>query len=111
MKHIKIILGLIFLFQFVKVNANNEKKLKWQFPITRTHAGMLLGNSVQGLMVWGVDTLNISIGHAGFWDHRGGNNFIERINFNKFKDLVETGNEMALRKAFRNPEINGVNFR
>lgn len=25
----------------------------WQFPLTRPHTGVLLGNGVRGLMVWG----------------------------------------------------------
>ena len=49
-----------------------KKTLHWSFPLTRTHTGVLLGNGVQGLMVWGAKTLNITVGRAGFWDHRSG---------------------------------------
>src|SRR6476469_3944200 len=107
----KFFLFLLLSFWSIRTIAFESKKLIWQFPITRTHAGMLLGNSIQGLMIWGTDTLNITVGHAGFWDHTGGNNFTERINFVQFKDLVAANNEIGLRKAFKNPEINGVNVR
>ena len=48
--------------------AKEERTLDWQFPLKRTHTGMLLGNGVQGLMIWGYENkLNITIGRAGFW--------------------------------------------
>ncbi len=46
--------------------------LSWDFPLPRTHTGILLGNGTQGLMVWGESTLNVTTGRAGFWDHRRG---------------------------------------
>ncbi len=76
--------------------------LTWFFPINRTHAGMLLGNGVQGLMVWGDSTLNITVGRAGFWDHRGGNDFASRASFDTVKKLVALKDEGTLRKLFSN---------
>ena len=40
--------------------------LNWQFPLPRTHTGALLGNGVMGLMVWGDESLHITVGRAGF---------------------------------------------
>ena len=49
--------------------------LFWNFPLPRTHTGIPLANGTQGLLVWGDDKLHVTIGRAGFWDHRGGNDF------------------------------------
>ncbi len=51
--------------------AARTDSLTWQFPLPRTHTGMLIGNGTQGLMIWGKDNrLHITIGHEGFWDRR-----------------------------------------
>lgn len=80
------------------------KVLVWQFPLTRPHTGILLGNGTQGLMVWGGGgQLNITIGRAGFWDHRGGNEFSARTTYREVKKLLEAKDEAGLRKVFEVP--------
>jgi len=82
-----------------------NKALTWNFPLNRTHTGMLLGNGTQGLMIWGKDNqLNITIGRAGFWDHRGGNEFSARTTYQDVKKLLEAKDEAGLRKAFEVPK-------
>jgi alpha-L-fucosidase 2 len=81
------------------------KTLEWKFPMKRTHTGILIGNGIQGIMVWGYDNqLNITLGRAGFWDHRGGNEFASRTTFKEVKKLLYAGNEEGLRQAFAVPE-------
>jgi len=81
------------------------KSMEWDFPLKRTHTGMLIGNGIQGIMIWGYDNqLNITLGRAGFWDHRGGNEFASRTTFQQVKRLLYAGDEEGLRKAFANPE-------
>lgn len=83
----------------------DNKTLTWNFPLNRTHTGILLGNGTQGLMIWGKDnTLNITIGRAGFWDHRGGNEFSARTTYQEVKKLLEASDEAGLRKAFEVPK-------
>ncbi len=78
--------------------------LEWDFPIARPHAGALLGNGKLGLMIWGKrNRLNITIGRPGFWDHRGGNDFTLRTNYQDVKKLLESKDEAGLRKAFETP--------
>ncbi|HLP38195.1 glycosyl hydrolase family 95 catalytic domain-containing protein [Lacibacter sp.] len=100
----KQLIHFCFLFLPYVVTA---QMLSWNFPVNRTHAGILLGNGVQGLMVWGDSTLNITIGRAGFWDHRGGNDFAARANFDTVKSLVSQNNETALRNLFTYVPPNG----
>jgi len=72
----------------------------WHFPLPRVHTGILLGNGTQGLMVWGGESLNITVGRAGFWDHRNGTEFTTRVNFSGLRKLLEAGDEQGVRAAF-----------
>ena len=82
--------------------------LTWHFPILRPHAGVLLGNGTQGLMIWGEgNTLKITIGRAGFWDHRGGNEFSTRTTFQDVKRMLLAGDEKGITAAFAVPEKEG----
>lgn len=73
----------------------------WSFPLPRTHTGIVLGNGTQGLMVWGGGSrLNITVGRAGFWDHRFGNAFSSRTTFRQVRRLLEAGDEAGIRAAF-----------
>jgi alpha-L-fucosidase 2 len=77
--------------------------LTWHFPLPRTHTGILQGNGVQGLMIWGTETLNITVARAGFWDRRGGNPFETRATFSDVRRLLEANNEAGIRELFAGP--------
>lgn len=94
-----------FIFLLGAYFVAEAQTLNWQFPINRTHAGILLGNGTQGLMIWGDSTLNITFASAGFWDRRGGNDFAIKTNYNKVKALIQKGEEDTLRKIFALPII------
>ena len=73
-----------------------RRHLEWSFPLPRTHTGPVLANGVQGLMVWGTDRLRITVGRAGFWDHRGGTVFDAGSTFSALRPLVEAGDEAGI---------------
>jgi alpha-L-fucosidase 2 len=106
--HVFLILILFFSVQCrektrveKKIQLQQHNLMQWEFPLPRTHTGALIGNGVQGLMIWGKDNqLNITIGRAGFWDRRGGNEFIQKTSYQQVKDLLYSGNEQGLRDAF-----------
>ncbi|GAI98504.1 unnamed protein product, partial [marine sediment metagenome] len=80
----------------------------WDFPLERTHCGMLLGNATIGAMVWGGGhILKLSIGRADFWDHRGGLEFDESITYENIKSLLYEKDEQGLRKLFYRPVAQG----
>jgi alpha-L-fucosidase 2 len=80
--------------------------LAWQFPLPRTHTGALLGNGTQGLMVWGGERqLNITLGRAGFWDRRGGKEFLTSTTYREVRDLLRAGDNEGLRRVFNMEEI------
>ncbi len=94
----------LILLPFLVV-AQPAQPLVWHFPITRPHTGILLGNGTQGLMVWGEGrTLNITIARAGFWDHRGGNEFTAKTTYQDVKRLLQAGDYKGIRQAFAIPK-------
>ncbi len=100
---------LILVFSCLAITTTaqtwDNKVITWNFPLNRTHTGILLGNGTQGLMIWGKENqLNITIGRAGFWDHRGGNEFSARTTYKEVKKLLEASDEAGLRKAFEVPK-------
>jgi alpha-L-fucosidase 2 len=74
--------------------------LTWQFPLPRTHSGVLVGNGVQGLMVWGDEALHLTLGRAGFWDHRGGNQFASRTTYREVSELLAAQDVAGLHRVF-----------
>lgn len=101
----KKIFFLAMSFLLIEQLHAQQTTLTWQFPIKRTHAGALIGNGTQGLMIWGEgNTLKITIGRAGFWDHRGGNDFSARTTFREVKKMLEAKDEQAIRSTFAVPQ-------
>ena len=73
----------------------------WDFPLPRTHTGILQGNGTMGAMIWGEGgTLRITIGRADFWDHRGGMPWTEKMSYADIRACLEAGDEEGLRKLF-----------
>lgn len=84
-----------------ELQLQKENFLLWHFPLNRTHTGALIGNGVQGLMIWGADNqLNVTIGRAGFWDRRGGKDFLKNTTYKQVRKHLYSNNEKALREAF-----------
>lgn len=81
----------------------------WNFPLPRTHTGMLQGNGTMGAMIWGEGgVLRITIGRADFWDHRGGMVWNEKMSFATIRESLDRGDEDALWRIFsRNPHGEG----
>lgn len=110
MKHSIIIIITCLIFGFAcepkseleqELQLQKQNLLLWHFPLPRTHTGALIGNGVQGLMVWGVDNqLNVTIGRAGFWDRRGGKDFLKNTTYKEVENYLYSNNEEGLRKAF-----------
>ena len=73
----------------------------WHFPLPRTHTGMLQGNGVMGTMIWGGGgVLNVTIGRADFWDHRGGMEWTETMSFQRIRKCLDAGDSERLAALF-----------
>jgi hypothetical protein len=79
------------------------QRLQWRFPIRRPHAGVPLADGRTGLLVWGETDVRITIGRAGFWDHRGGTAFASATDFATLRALLEAGDQAAIQDIFGKP--------
>ncbi|MDA0335888.1 MAG: hypothetical protein O2782_12035 [bacterium] len=74
---------------------------EWEFPLPRTHTGMLQGNGRLGLMIWGQGSvLCLTLGRADLWDHRGGLPWTEKQSYANIRACLESGDESRLRALF-----------
>ncbi len=81
-----------------------DKTLHWSFPLPRTHTGMLMGNGVLGVMVWGEgNVLRITVNRGDFWDHRGGKEWTDQMSFDNIRDRLERNDRDGLLEAFKIP--------
>jgi len=44
----------------------------FEFPLARPHCGVPLANGDFGVLVWGEETLCVTVNESGLWDHRAG---------------------------------------
>ncbi|MEI6072250.1 MAG: glycoside hydrolase family 95-like protein [Verrucomicrobiae bacterium] len=87
--------------------------LSWRFPLPEPGCGINLGNGTLGLMVWGGDSLIVTIGRNGFWDRRNAVDFLANIHFHELRELLEArdqegqqtklGKMQAGQQAYRKP--------
>lgn len=73
----------------------------YPYPMPHVHCGTTLGNSLLGLSVWGEkNRLNITVGVASLWDHRGGVHWSERQNFRAIRHALEQRDLEAIHRIF-----------
>lgn len=78
----------------------NPAPLVWQFPLKRPHAGVALGNGIQGLLIWGEETLRLTVARAGFWDRRNGQDIPSGTTFAGVRKALEAGDALGLAALF-----------
>ncbi len=77
----------------------------WNFPLPRTHTGILQGNGAMGVMIWGEENvLRVTVNRADFWDHRGGKPWVEGMSYARIRHLLQAGDEAGLRALFERSE-------
>ena len=78
-----------------------NRTYEWDFPLPRTHTGMLQGNGTFGVMIWGEGSLlTLTLGRADFWDRRGGLEWSPQQTYSTIRSLLEEGDEPGLKKLF-----------
>ncbi len=88
---------------------------RFDFPMPRTHTGVVLGNARFGAMVWGEDNiLRITLGRADLWDHRGGLQWTKNQAYSTIRDCLERNDKEGIDRLFavgldpdkpRNPSV------
>ena len=72
-----------------------------EFPLPEQQQGAMLGNGLLGAHLWGSGrTLNMSIGCASLWDHRGGLPWTPDQNFKFIRESVEKGDIDRIKEVF-----------
>ena len=79
-----------------------------EFPLPEQQQGAMLGNGLLGAQLWGEDNLlNMSIGCAALWDHRGGLEWTPEQNFEFIKKSVAAGDLESIKKVFASKTVAG----
>jgi len=79
----------------------SDQTYQWQFPLPRTHTGMLQGNGLLGAMIWGEGSvLRVTIGRADYWDRRGGSEWTAEMSYANILKHLAAGDEAALGEIF-----------
>ena len=77
-----------------------QQKLKLNFPLERPHCGVPLSNGNLGSLVWGYNTLNITVNQNDLWDHRIGelidprDSYEKLVNFCKINGCIHELNDL-----------------
>lgn len=77
------------------------KTYNWDFPLPRTHTGILQGNGRFGVMIWGEkNILRLTLGRSDIWDHRGGSTWTAEMSYKTILDCLKSGDEARLNQFF-----------
>ncbi|MBR2433892.1 MAG: hypothetical protein IKB22_00325 [Lentisphaeria bacterium] len=78
-----------------------KEEICFTFPLERPHCGVPLANGNFGALIWGRETLNLTIGQNDLWDHRIGELVDERDSYDRFTAYAkEYGYDSGLDKLF-----------
>ncbi|MBO4511671.1 MAG: hypothetical protein J5746_02790 [Victivallales bacterium] len=80
-----------------------QRKLsrEYKYPL-KVNEGTMLGNGHLGLLVWGADdVINITIGCANLWDHRGGMEWRQEQNFANIRQALQSKDVQRLKDIFQ----------
>lgn len=79
------------------------------FPLDHLHKGALLGNGYTGEMIWGEkNILNITVGCANLWDHRGGMEWKETQSFQAIRECLEADDLVKVKELFAAQSVGSV---
>ena len=68
------------------------ESITFSFPLERPHCGVPLANGNFGALVWGKDTLKITVNQNDLWDHRGGELIDPRDSYSRLTEYAESHN-------------------
>ena len=90
--------------EFCEVNY----EIPWSLDTSYCHHGIPLSNGIFGALIWFQDhTIMVTINRADYWDHRGGIEWTEELNYKRLKILIERRDFDSARKLYAPFVING----
>ena len=83
--------------------ATFAEPIEWVFPRTGgCHEGIPFSDGVTGVLVWGGgNTVNLTVGRADLWDHRGGYPWTAEQSYTNIVAAVESGDTKRLLGLFK----------
>ena len=77
--------------------------VEWTFPRNGgCHEGLAFADGVTGVLVWGGgDTVNLTVGRADLWDHRGGCEWRDEWNYTNIVSRARQGDRAGLAALFK----------
>ena len=82
-----------------------DTEITFSFPLARPHCGVPLANGNFGALVWGKDTLKITVNQNDLWDHRGGEMIDPRDTYARLTAHAEkNGFDHSLDACFHRPQ-------
>ena len=99
----RLLPGALVALLSVHAGVCGAEPVTWDFPRTRNcHEGMPFSDGVTGVLVWGGDsTLNLTVGRADLWDHRGGYPWLASQSYTNILAAVESGDADRLLGLFK----------
>jgi len=96
---------LTSVFAVVCAAAALGAPVEWEFPTTDvlrpSHNGIPFSDGKTGILVWGVgDTVNVTVGRADLWDHRGGFTWKPEQNYTNILALARANDTKRLDALF-----------
>ena len=89
-----------------------EKKISFAFPLERPHCGVPLANGNFGALVWGKETLCVTVNQSDLWDHRNGRLIDSRDRYTNFVEFAEkNGCVHGLGALFHREQLYGAPHR
>ena len=88
---------------FALALATFAEPIEWVFPRTGgCHEGIPFSDGVTGVLVWGGgNTVNLTVGRADLWDHRGGYPWTAEQSYTNIVAAVESGDTKRLLGLFK----------
>ena len=95
--------GLLATLFLAAVLPNAALAVSWEFPrMDSCHEGMAFSDGITGVLVWGGgDTINLTVGRADLWDHRGGYPWTDEQNYKVIVSAVQRGDSDKLYGLFK----------
>jgi len=73
----------------------------FEFPLTRTHAGVPLGNGSFGALIWGSEKLHVTVSRNDFWDRRNGQCIRKgEISYKKIVEAYKRNDDDEIRRLY-----------
>ncbi len=69
---------------------SNQLKMDWRFPLPHTHDGLLMGNGIFGVCVWGDGKLCLTTNRADYWDLRNHRPVTTKMRYEEMRAVCET---------------------